>query len=30
MRILFAEDEKSLNKIITKQLKDAGYSVDSL
>ena len=29
MRILFAEDEKSLNKIITKQLKVAGYSVDS-
>lgn len=29
MRILFAEDEKSLNKIITKQLKAAGYSVDS-
>lgn len=29
MRILFAEDEKNLNKIITKQLKAAGYSVDS-
>ena len=29
MRILFAEDEKSLNKIIPKQLKAAGYSVDS-
>ena len=29
MRILFAEDEKSLNKLITKQLKAAGYSVDS-
>ena len=29
MRILFAEDEKSLNKIITRQLKAAGYSVDS-
>lgn len=29
MRILFAEDEKSLNKIITKQLKASGYSVDS-
>lgn len=29
MRTLFAEDEKSLNKIITKQLKAAGYSVDS-
>lgn len=29
MRILVAEDEKSLNRIITKQLKVAGYSVDS-
>lgn len=29
MRILFAEDEKSLNKIITTQLRAAGYSVDS-
>ncbi|GEM_PF-33133 len=29
MRILLAEDEKSLNRIITKQLKAAGYSVDS-
>ena len=29
MRVLFAEDEKSLNRIITKQLKAAGYSVDS-
>lgn len=29
MRILIAEDEKSLNRIITKQLTAAGYSVDS-
>ena len=29
MRILLAEDEKSLNRIVTKQLKAAGYSVDS-
>ncbi len=28
MRILIAEDEKSLNRIIAKQLKAAGYSVD--
>ena len=28
MRILIAEDEKSLNRIITKQLKASGYSVD--
>lgn len=28
MRILIAEDEKSLNRIIAKQLKSAGYSVD--
>lgn len=28
MRILIAEDEKSLNKILAKQLKAAGYSVD--
>lgn len=28
MRILVAEDEKSLNRIISKQLKAAGYSVD--
>lgn len=28
MRILLAEDEKSLNKIIAKQLKASGYSVD--
>lgn len=29
MRILVAEDERSLNRIITKQLVSAGYSVDS-
>ena len=29
MRILVAEDEKSLNRVITKQLKASGYSVDS-
>lgn len=28
LRILIAEDEKSLNRIIAKQLKAAGYSVD--
>ncbi len=28
MRILIAEDEKSLNRIIAKQLKSSGYSVD--
>lgn len=28
MRIIIAEDEKSLNRIIAKQLKSAGYSVD--
>lgn len=28
MRILVAEDEKSLNRIIAKQLKASGYSVD--
>ncbi len=28
MRILIAEDEKSLNRIIAKQLKTSGYSVD--
>ena len=28
MRILIAEDEKNLNRIIAKQLKAAGYSVD--
>ncbi len=30
MRILVAEDEKSLNRILTKQLTSAGYSVDSV
>lgn len=29
MRILIAEDEKSLNRVITKRLKAEGYSVDS-
>lgn len=29
MRILIAEDEKSLNRIIAKQFKASGYSVDS-
>lgn len=29
MRVLLAEDEKSLNRIMVKQLKSAGYSVDS-
>lgn len=29
MRILVVEDEKSLNKVITKRLENAGYSVDS-
>ncbi len=29
MRILVAEDEKDMNHIITKRLKDEGYSVDS-
>lgn len=29
MRILIAEDEKSLNRIITRQLSSANYSVDS-
>lgn len=29
MRILLAEDEKSLNRVLTKQLKACGYSVDS-
>ena len=29
MRILVAEDERSLNRVITKQLSAAGYSVDS-
>lgn len=30
MRILVAEDERSLNRIITKQLASSGYSVDSV
>lgn len=30
MRILVAEDERSLNRIITKQLTASGYSVDSV
>lgn len=30
MRILVAEDERSLNRIITKQLTSSGYSVDSV
>ncbi len=30
MRILVAEDERSLNRIITKQLSSSGYSVDSV
>ena len=29
MRILLAEDEKALNRVLTKQLKACGYSVDS-
>ena len=29
MRILIAEDQKDLNKIINKRLVAAGYSVDS-
>ena len=29
MRLLYAEDEKDLNKIVTATLTDAGYSVDS-
>ena len=29
MRILVAEDERDLNRIITKRLEKAGYSVDS-
>lgn len=29
MRILFAEDERDLNKILTKRLTEEGYSVDS-
>ena len=29
MRILVAEDEKDMNRIICKRLKEEGYSVDS-
>lgn len=29
MRLLIAEDEKNLNKILTQQLEDSGYTVDS-
>lgn len=29
MRVLFAEDEKDLNRIVTRKLTDEGYSVDS-
>ena len=29
MRLLIAEDEKNLNRILTQQFKDNGYSVDS-
>ena len=29
MRLLIAEDERNLNKIITQQLKNSGYTVDS-
>lgn len=29
MRILFAEDEADLNRILTKRLTEEGYSVDS-
>ena len=29
MRILIAEDERDLNQLIKKRLKDAGYSVDA-
>ena len=29
MRILVAEDEKALNRVITKRLQSEGYSVDS-
>ncbi len=30
MRLLFAEDERDLNNILTKRLKEEGYSVDSV
>ena len=29
MRVLFAEDEKDLNRIVSDKLKNEGYSVDS-
>ena len=29
MRILFAEDERDLNDIVTRKLEAGGYSVDS-
>ena len=29
MRLLFAEDERDLNRIVTQKLKKAGYSVDT-
>ena len=29
MRLLIAEDEKNLNKILAQQLRDNGYSVDA-
>ena len=29
MRILIAEDEKNLNRILAKQLTDNGYTVDT-
>ena len=29
MRILVAEDERDLNQLLKKRLKEAGYSVDS-
>ena len=29
MRLLIAEDERNLNRIITTQLKNSGYTVDS-
>ena len=30
MRLLVAEDEKQLNRLITRTLEEAGYSVDSV
>ena len=29
MRLLIAEDEKNLNRILTRQLSDSGYTIDS-